>query len=71
MLPRSGQTVRELENIIQRMIALAESEHIDADVLPPRWKPISSAKPCARRAGHGNPRHRQIDTVAQGQALWH
>jgi DNA-binding NtrC family response regulator len=36
MLPRSGQTVRELENIIQRMIALAESEHIDADVLPPR-----------------------------------
>ncbi|MFZ3174653.1 MAG: sigma-54 dependent transcriptional regulator [Thiobacillus sp.] len=28
--------VRELENIIQRMIILAESDHIDADVLPPR-----------------------------------
>jgi DNA-binding NtrC family response regulator len=28
--------VRELENIIQRMIILAESEHIDIDVLPPR-----------------------------------
>ncbi|HUX32020.1 MAG TPA: sigma-54 dependent transcriptional regulator [Thiobacillus sp.] len=28
--------VRELENIIQRMIILAESDHIDADVLPSR-----------------------------------
>ena len=28
--------VRELENIIQRMIILAESDHIDASVLPPR-----------------------------------
>jgi transcriptional regulator with PAS, ATPase and Fis domain len=28
--------VRELENIIQRMIILAESDHIDADVLPAR-----------------------------------
>jgi DNA-binding NtrC family response regulator len=28
--------VRELENVVQRMIILAESDHIDADVLPPR-----------------------------------
>jgi DNA-binding NtrC family response regulator len=28
--------VRELENIVQRMIILAESDHIDADVLPTR-----------------------------------
>jgi DNA-binding NtrC family response regulator len=28
--------VRELENVIQRMIILTETEHIDADVLPPR-----------------------------------
>lgn len=28
--------VRELENIVQRMIILAESDHIDVDVLPPR-----------------------------------
>ena len=28
--------IRELENVIQRMIILAESEQIDVDVLPPR-----------------------------------
>jgi DNA-binding NtrC family response regulator len=28
--------VRELENVIQRMIILAESDYIDVDVLPPR-----------------------------------
>jgi len=63
--------VRELENIVQRMIILAESDQIDTAVLPSRltdrrtraaapsticrrkawtrWKPISSARPCARR----------------------
>jgi len=28
--------VRELENVIQRMIILTESEHVDAEVLPSR-----------------------------------
>jgi DNA-binding NtrC family response regulator len=39
--------VRELENIIQRMIILAESDHIDADVLPPR---LSEQKDSRARA---------------------
>lgn len=29
--------VRELENVIQRMIIMTESEHIEANVLPPQF----------------------------------
>ena len=39
--------VRELENIVQRMIILAESDHIDANVLPPR---VAEQKDPRRRA---------------------
>jgi transcriptional regulator with PAS, ATPase and Fis domain len=39
--------VRELENIVQRMIILAESDHIDVDVLPPR---LTEAKESRARA---------------------
>jgi transcriptional regulator with PAS, ATPase and Fis domain len=39
--------VRELENVIQRMIILAESDHIDADLLPDAERAEGRAQPRA------------------------